>query len=155
MTGSADLTLLVARVPGGRRRLARDASRLAAWIAARYEVALELSVTVVEDARMAELNERYAGHEGPTDVLAFPLLEEPVLVGEVCVNADAARREAARREHSAYDELLLYVTHGVLHLVGHDDHDPARRRKMRRAEREALAALGVAPVFARGRRSAP
>ena len=128
---------------------------LAAWVARHYEVALELSVTVVGDEKMAELNEKYAGHEGPTDVLAFPLLSEPVLVGEVCVNADAARREATLRDHPAYDELVLYVTHGVLHLVGHDDHDPARRRKMRRAERDALAALGVAPVFARGRRPAP
>lgn len=147
MTHSSSLTALVSRVPGGRRRLARDVGRLAAWTAERYGLALDLSFVVVDDARMAELHERYAGVSGPTDVLSFPLAEDPVLLGEVVISADTARREAAARGHSAYDELLLYAVHGVLHLVGHDDHEPADRRRMRSAERRALAALGAASVY--------
>jgi probable rRNA maturation factor len=80
--------------------------------------------------------------------------EAPVLTGEVVLSVDTARREAARRGHSPYDELLLYAVHGVLHLLGHDDHDPLRRRRMRAAERRALAALGVGPVFRAPRRKA-
>lgn len=146
MTAAA-LTVLVSRVPGGRRRLARDLRRLAAWAGRRYGRALELSFVVLDDPGIAEVHERYAGVPGPTDVLAFPLADEPLLVGEVLVSAETARREAAARGHPAYDEILLYAVHGVLHLVGHDDHDPTRRRRMRRAEREALAALGRPPVF--------
>ena len=147
MTGSSSLTSLVARVPGGRRRLARDLGRLAAWTAERYGRALDLSFVVVDDARMAELHERYSGISGPTDVLSFPLGDDPVLLGEVVISADTARREAAARGHPAYDELLLYAVHGVLHLVGHDDHEPADRRRMRSAERRALAALGAVSVY--------
>lgn len=147
MTGRSALTVLVPRVPGSRRRLARDLARLATWTAEHYERALELSFVVLDDARMADLHERYAGEPGSTDVLSFPLAEHPVLVGEVLVSADTARREAAARGHPAYDELLLYAVHGVLHLVGHDDHDPAERRRMRRAERRALAALGRVSVY--------
>jgi probable rRNA maturation factor len=82
-------------------------------------------------------------------VLSFPFATAPVLVGEVLLSADTARREAAARGHCAYHELLLYAVHGVLHLLGYDDHDPAGRRRMRRAERAALAALGIPPVFGR------
>jgi probable rRNA maturation factor len=155
VTGRAALTVRVARVPGGRRRLARDLQRLAAWTAQRYARALEVSFVVLGDDEMAELHERYAGVPGPTDVLAFPLADDPVLLGEVLVCAETARREAAARGHSAYDELLLYAVHGVLHLVGHDDHEPADRRRMRGAERRALTALGAEPVYARPHRSPP
>ena len=156
MTGSA-LAILVPRVPGGRRTLERDLRRLAAYAAKQVERPVDLSFVVVDDERMAELHERYADVPGPTDVLSFPLADEPVLVGEVVISADTARREAAARGHPAYDELLLYAVHGVMHLVGHDDHDPADRRRMRRAEREALAALGRTSVYAKRptRRSGP
>ena len=149
VTGAAALNVLVPRVPGTRRRLARDLERLAAWTAEYYERALELSFVVVDDEKMAELHERYAGVAGPTDVLSFPLAEAPLLVGEVVISADTACREAAARGHSAYDELLLYAVHGVMHLVGHDDHEAADRRRMRSAERRALAALGRESVFRR------
>ena len=155
--GRSALAVRVAKVPGGRRDFARDLRRLAVFAANRYERDMDLSFVVVDDAEMAELHERYAGVAGPTDVLSFPLLEEPLLVGEIVVSADTARREAAARGHPAYDELLLYAVHGVMHLVGHDDHEPNDRRRMRRAEREALAALGRVSVFQRRRdgRSAP
>ena len=91
---------------------------------------------------MAELHERYAGVPGPTDVLAFPLADDPVLLGEVLVSAETARREAAARGHPAYDELLLYAVHGVLHLVGHDDHEPADRRRMRAGRAAGAGRVG-------------
>lgn len=150
--GRATLAIVVPRVPGGRRRLARDLGRLAAWAARRYGRDLDLSFAVLDDARMAEVHERHLGRAGPTDVLAFPLVEAPVLLGEVLVSADTARREATARGHPAYDELLLYAVHGVMHLMGHDDHEEADRRRMRRAERQALAVLGCAPVFSSRKR---
>ena len=132
--------------PLNRRRMAELAA--AALRTAGYERA-QLSLVVVNDRRMRDLNRIYRGRKGTTDVLAFPMAVEPVLQGEILVSADTARREAARRGHSAYHELLLYAVHGVMHLLGYDDHDAAGRRRMRRAERAALAALGVGPVFGR------
>jgi len=91
----------------------------------------ELSISLVGDDEMAELNGRFRAEAAPTDVLSFSLLEgehaafHGDLLGEVVISADTARREAAARGHPAYDEVLLYAVHGVMHLVGHDDHDPA------------------------------
>ena len=145
--GEAALVVEIARVPGGRRRLARDLKRLVTHAAALAQREMEVSFAVIDDLRMRQLNNEYLSHDYATDVLAFPMADEPVLMGEVLISADTARREAARRGHPAYHELLLYAVHGVLHLIGHDDHDPAQRRRMRRAERAALAALDVPPVF--------
>ena len=146
-SGTAELAIDVARVPGGRRRLATDLRRLAAHAAERADRDVRLSFAVIDDASMRRINNESLGHDYATDVLSFPMASEPVLVGEILISADTARREAAERGHPAYHELLLYAVHGVLHLIGYDDHDAAARRRMRRAERAVLAALGVPPVF--------
>ncbi|MDA1195676.1 MAG: rRNA maturation RNase YbeY [Planctomycetota bacterium] len=151
MTAAVSLSVHDTRVPGGRRRLEADLLRLGDYAAARCERPLELAFAVLDDESMQVVNRESLDHDYPTDVLSFPMADEPVLVGEVLLSADTARREAARRGHSAYHELLLYAVHGVLHLLGYEDHDPGERRRMRRAERAALAALGVPPVFGRGR----
>ena len=147
--GRASLVVEVDRVPGGRRRLARDLRQLAAHAAALTGADLEILFVVLGDEQMREINARHLGHDYATDVLSFPMGTEPFLMGEVLISADTARREAAERGHSAYHELLLYAVHGALHLVGHDDHGTAARRRMRRAERAALAALGAPPVYGR------
>jgi len=152
VSASVALAVQGTRVPGGRRRLERDLRRLGDYAAARAASDVDLSFAVLDDARMQDLNREALGHDYATDVLSFPFEAEPVLVGEVVLSGDTARREAAARGHSAYHELLLYAVHGVLHLLGYEDHDPAGRRRMRRAERAALAALGIPPVF--GRRGA-
>ena len=148
-TASAALAVEVARVPGGRRRLARDLRRLTAYAAKLSGLGVAISFAVIDDAQMQEINQRSLGHDYPTDVLSFPMAGEPGVRGEVLISADTARREAAERGHPAYHELLLYAVHGVLHLIGYDDHGTAARRRMRRAERAALAALDVPPVFGR------
>jgi len=102
----------------------------------------DLSLCYVDDAAIRELNERYLGHRRATDVLAFPLGEGPGpdrLLGEIVVSAETAVAEAARRGIPADAELALYTVHGLLHLLGYDDQAPADRRRMRRAERAALA----------------
>ena len=139
------------RVPGGRKQLEADLRRLAAYAAARARRPVHLSFAVTDDPGIRAVNRDSLGHDYATDVLSFPMSEEPALEGEVLLSVETARREADRRGHPAYHELVLYAVHGVMHLLGYDDHGSAERRRMRRAERAALAALGIPPVFGRGR----
>ncbi len=103
-----------------------------------------VSIAVVDDATIQELNRRYLEHDYATDVLSF-LLEpnSAQLEGEVIVSADTAVRQCDRYGWSAQDELLLYTIHGALHLVGYDDQGPQQTGRMRRRERFYLNQLGV------------
>jgi probable rRNA maturation factor len=107
----------------------------------------EISIGIVTDERMHELNRQYLQHDYPTDVLSFVLDsddEAQSLDGEIIASADYAAREAERYGWATDDELLLYVIHGCLHLVGHDDHTPEGRTAMRAAETRHLEEFGLA-----------
>jgi probable rRNA maturation factor len=141
------------RPPGGRARLSRDLKRIADLAAGALRRPVDLSVALLNDRRMRRLHAERLADDTTTDVLSFPLADGPEgLVGALALGVEVARREAASRGHSAYHELLLYAVHGTLHLLGHDDHAPRARARMRRAERVWLAALGVGPVFRPRRR---
>jgi probable rRNA maturation factor len=108
-----------------------------------------LSIAIVDDAAIHVLNRQYLAHDYPTDVLSFLLERDGSrLEGEVVVSAETAARAAAEFGWSPGDELLLYVVHGTLHLVGYDDANDEARATMRAAERRHLAACGIE---ARGR----
>lgn len=132
-----------------RRRFGADISRLFRRVGALAGRPVDLSVALVTDPEIARLNSRWLGHRGPTDVISFPLSgrAETVLRGTLAVGVDTALREAGRRGHAPYHELMLYVAHGALHLLGHDDGDPPRRARMRRAERDLLAVLELPHVY--------
>lgn len=103
-----------------------------------------ISLAVVDDPTIHDLNRRHLRHDYATDVLSFVLDDSGGrLEGEVIVSADTA--ESAAREFGwlAADELLLYVIHGALHLAGHDDQDSESRNQMRQKETEYLRRLGV------------
>lgn len=116
----------------------------------------EVRVRVIGDEEMAKMHEEYAGVEGTTDVLTFDMsIDEgsgaPDLDVDVLVCLDEALRQGAKRghEHHPEHELLLYALHGILHCLGHDDHDDIAYRAMHRAEDDILSAIGVGPIFAR------
>jgi probable rRNA maturation factor len=97
----------------------------------------EISLAIVDDREIRELHKEYLGEDEPTDVLSF-VFERSAgrLDGEVIASADTARREAARHGNSAADELLLYVIHGTLHLVGYRD-DTRRERTIMSARQRS------------------
>jgi probable rRNA maturation factor len=98
-----------------------------------------ISIAVVDDSSIHELNRRYLEHDWPTDVLSFVLDERgDHLEGEVIISADTAARAAAEVGWPAAAEQLLYVVHGMLHLVGYRDKTPADLQKMRAAEAKYL-----------------
>ncbi|REK10901.1 MAG: rRNA maturation RNase YbeY [Planctomycetota bacterium] len=133
-----------------QQALAFDAARLKSAVAsvlgdAGYDEGA-ISIAIVDDDEIHELNRRYLSHDYATDVLSFVLEQEAGRIeGEIIASADTAARCAGEFGWAAEDELLLYVVHGALHLAGHDDADDTPRAAMREAERRYLAGFGVAP----------
>lgn len=108
--------------------------------------AAEISLAIVDHATMRPLNRRHLGHDYATDVLSFVLERDAGrLEGEVIVDAQTALRAAPRYGWKPADELLLYVVHGTLHLVGCDDQSPDDRAVMRQREAATLARFGLRP----------
>ena len=123
----------------------------------------ELSVLFVDEQAMSDLNERFLGGTGPTDVLAFPMDDDvvlggrqpdqggrgpgsptepgdpPTLLGDVVVCPEVADRQAGLAGGTLDDELSLLVVHGVLHLLNYDHAEPQESETMKRRERELLA----------------
>ena len=95
-----------------------------------------LSIVLVSDRQMAELNLRYHHTPGPTDILTF---DYGGGTGELIISVDHAVSQARRYRTTPARELALYVVHGILHLAGYDDGTPAQRRRMRTAERRWLS----------------
>ena len=130
-----------------------------------------LDLVAVDPDEMAELNRTHLGHDGPTDVLSFPLDADhaidgfdadldldldpavgvgpddvdgapPLHLGDVIVCPEVARRQAPGHTGSEGAELCLLVIHGVLHVLGHDHAEPAETSAMQARERHHLAAIG-------------
>jgi probable rRNA maturation factor len=121
----------------------------------------ELSLLFLDEAHMAALNQRHLGHEGPTDVLAFPIDgspdlttsglapgratedpdDQPLLLGDVVICPAVAERQAPEHAGTLDDELALLVVHGVLHVMGMDHGTDDDRIAMQARERELLGRL--------------
>ena len=112
----------------------------------------EVSILVVGDRRMARLHVEYKQVPGTTDCLTFdlsgPHTPKGLVEGDLVLCMAVARRQAKKRGHSTREELLLYAVHGLLHLDGEDDLDPAAVEKMHAREDAILQALGFGPLFA-------
>jgi probable rRNA maturation factor len=119
----------------------------ALWVAKRYRIALfQVSIAIVDDATIHELNQEHLDHDWPTDVISFIFetdQKKKSVEGEIVASSETATRLAADAGWRAEDELLLYVVHGLLHLAGLDDIEPQDQVEMRTAERDCLLALGV------------
>lgn len=104
----------------------------------------ELSLVFVTDEALAKLHGDFLDDPSITDVITFEGATALDSAGEICVSADAARRQtkSAARGNAAFShELTLYLVHGWLHLAGYDDLQPAKKRLMRRAEARAMRLL--------------
>ncbi|WP_395154474.1 rRNA maturation RNase YbeY [Ilumatobacter sp.] len=104
----------------------------------------ELTLTFIDLDDMAELNAEHMGKIGPTDVLSFPLDDEPMitpdgevipaLLGDVVLSPAVAGAQFADHAGTYEDEIALLVVHGVLHILGHDHAEPAEAATMRARE---------------------
>src|SRR5690606_2843146 len=121
-------------------------------------VEVEIGLILVDDEAIAQLNEQYRAVAGPTDVLSFPMWtrdeledvravlqnypERPVLLGDVVISVETARRQAEEYGHSLGREMAFLLVHGVLHLLGYEHDDEQSRAEMRAREEAVLAATG-------------
>jgi probable rRNA maturation factor len=121
----------------------------------------ELSVLFVDESHIARLNERHLGHQGPTDVLSFPIDgvpeittsglapgranedpdDQPLLLGDVVVCPGVAAQQAPEHAGTLTDELALLIVHGILHVMGMDHATDDERIAMQAREREILGKL--------------
>ena len=124
---------------------------------------VELSMLFVDEQAIADLNERFLGDDGPTDVLAFPMdehlteggrspdsggtgpgvnvepTEAPTMLGDEVLSPTVARRNADGASRNYENEMALLVVHGVLHLLGMDHADAQEATVMQRREHELLS----------------
>jgi probable rRNA maturation factor len=129
----------------------------------RAPVDAEVSVIFVDEVAITDLNRRFLGGNGPTDVLAFPIDDDhvpvgrqpdsggrgpgsptelgdpPVVLGDVVLCPLVAQRQAPDHAGTLDDELALLVVHGLLHLLGYDHAEPDETARMQGRERELLA----------------
>ena len=133
----------------------------------------ELSLLFVDEEAIADLNKRFGGQDGPTDVLAFPIDEEPtepgrfpdsggsgpgwvpappselpILLGDVVICPALAHRNALEQGKDTADEIALLVVHGILHLMGMDHEEEAEALLMHRREQELLERFHLSPARA-------
>lgn len=112
----------------------------------------ELGIRLVSTKEMAKVNWNFLRHEGSTDVITFdhdencgqPLartLAPPSLHGELFICVDDAVSQAQNFKTTWQSEVVRYVVHGVLHLLGHDDLKTDLRRKMKREENRLVRRL--------------
>jgi len=123
------------RVP--RKKL----SKLIEFVAEREGVALAaVDLAVVGPSEIAKMNRTYLRHPGPTDVLSFDLSEAgtPLISAQIVVCAELALRQARWRPHGPQRELMLYVVHGLLHLMGYEDQSVRGAVRMHAREEELL-----------------
>lgn len=127
-----------------------EISRLARYVLdeMRIHPASDLTVMLVDKATMSDLHVKWMDEEGPTDVLSFPMDEvrpapaghEPVegLLGDVVVCPTVAAEQAKVAGHATIEEVLLLVTHGILHVLGYDHATPEEEREMFGLQRKLL-----------------
>ena len=122
----------------------------------------EVSLLFVDEDAIAALNEQFLGKSGPTDVLSFPIEDEPgptgrspdlggsgpgtspeegslTLLGDVVICPSVAARNAAEHDVSLDDEVALLVVHGLLHLLGMDHEGDAEAERMEALEQQLLS----------------
>jgi probable rRNA maturation factor len=123
-----------------------------AVLAAEAETAeVELTVRIVDEAEIAELNARYRHKTGPTNILSFPFEAPPGvelnLLGDLVIAAPVVQREAQEQGKSETAHWAHMIVHGMLHLLGYDHSKPAEAEDMEAREINILHELGFSNPY--------
>ncbi|MDR4499487.1 MAG: rRNA maturation RNase YbeY [Candidatus Scalindua sp.] len=103
----------------------------------------KLSIVFVDNNEIKKVNQRFLASHEITDVISFPLGSKPGFVnGEIIVSVETAVEVANSNRSSVEGEIILYIIHGILHLLGFDDNNSVNSRIMHEKETEVLSFLG-------------
>ena len=121
-----------------------------------FQEECEISISIVDNEEIHQINKQFRGIDRPTDVLSFPQLtfEEgeimdrnengEVVLGDIIISLERAREQAEEYSHSLKREIAFLTAHSMLHLLGYDHLDEGPQKKQMRAREEAiLAELGI------------
>ncbi|MES2137879.1 MAG: rRNA maturation RNase YbeY [Pseudomonadota bacterium] len=119
---------------------------------------VEISVTLTGDEEVRALNAKWRGKDRPTNVLSFPMAEEPdlqkanvagaeLLLGDIILAHGVCQSEAADKRMSVEQHATHLIVHGTLHLLGYDHHDDDQAADMEAREIRALGRLGIANPY--------
>jgi len=104
----------------------------------------DISVALMSDSEICEINSKHLSHDYATDVISFDLSNsDDFLEGEIIASVETADREASDHGWHGDDELLLYVIHGMLHIIGLKDKSPKETKAMRKAEEYYLGLFNL------------
>ena len=132
--------------------LARDCA--AAALALEPKARGGASLLLADDLTLADLNRRFRGKDGPTNVLSFPAGEVPAIeaappfLGDIAMAFETCAREAEQGGLAFRDHAAHLIVHGLLHLAGHDHERDDEAERMEGLETRILASLGVADPYA-------
>ena len=94
----------------------------------------EINYIFCSDPYLLEINKQYLGHDYFTDILTFDYSQKPVVSGDLFISIDTVRENAEYYGATFEEELHRVIVHGLLHLIGYDDHTPEEQKTMREKE---------------------
>lgn len=93
-----------------------------------------INIIFCSDNYILDVNVRYLGHDYFTDIITFDYCEKDILSGDLFISIDTVRDNAEFYKTEFNDELNRVIVHGLLHLIGYDDHTPEEQKIMREKE---------------------
>lgn len=125
-----------------------SASQFRRWVRVALRVETSLAIRIVDEEEGRQLNASYRGKDYATNVLTFPLTEEPLLMGDIVICAPVVAREAKEQGKALLAHYAHMTVHGVLHLHGYDHEIDAQADLMEAMEIAILQKLGFANPYA-------
>lgn len=117
------------------------------WARKALRIDAEIALRIVDENEGRTLNRDYRGKDYATNVLTFPLMEEPQLMGDIVLCAPVVLREAAEQEKGIEAHFAHLTIHGVLHLHGYDHETEPQAELMEMLETGILMGLGYSDPY--------
>ena len=124
-----------------------EKSQFKKWAQAALRVDTEATIRIVDAQEALELNSTYRGKDYATNVLTFPLTEEPVLMGDIIICAPVVAAEANSQHKDLMAHYAHLTVHGMLHLCGFDHETEPQAELMESLEVQILTKLGYANPY--------
>ena len=123
------------------------AAQFRKWARLALRADAEIALRVVDEDEGRMLNRDYRGKDYATNVLTFPLAEEPLLMGDIVLCAPVVAREAEAQQKPLLAHYAHLTVHGVLHLQGYDHETDAEAVQMENLETEIITQMGYADPY--------